>query len=111
MNPHRPNSGVSDEMLHENVILCCGEDFTELIQCFSESSLGIRHEYRCYRFLRFENFTLIWTGIGTGCLEPLLFEIFDVPIIKKIVLVGTAGAFQSTASMGNFFWIAQAYLG
>ena len=31
------------------------------------------------------------SGIGTGCLEPLLFEILRPGIVRRIVLIGTAG--------------------
>jgi hypothetical protein len=56
-------------------------------------------QHRCYFAWRFEDrdLTVILTGIGTGCLEPLLFEILDdtklsdEKVAKRLVMIGTAG--------------------
>jgi hypothetical protein len=73
----RPNTAVKNEVLQENLLLCCGEDTTELLLALPEVGPPLLyHVYRCYRFWRFDGFTLVWTGIGTGCLEPLMFELF-----------------------------------
>lgn len=69
------------------------------------------HAYRCYQFWKFREFTLLWTGIGTGCLEPLLFEILDAEIIQEIVLIGTAGAVNENLPLGSSYWLDRAYLG
>jgi len=79
MRPDRPNTNVENSLLSERMVICCGEDAAELLQAlrteFPRQETAY-HEYRCYRFWKFAEFTLIWTGIGTGCLEPLLFELF-----------------------------------
>jgi Phosphorylase superfamily len=113
----RPNTRVDDSLLHERLVLCCGEDPTELMLALpSVEAPHAYHEYRCYRFWRFESFTLAWSGIGTGCLEPLLYEILVLqpnPAIREIVLVGTAGALPSQRSVvhGRAYLIDKAYLG
>jgi len=113
----RPNTRVGDSLLHEKLVLCCGEDPTELMLALpSAEAPHACHEYRCYRFWRFESFTLAWSGIGTGCLEPLLYETLVVepnPAIREIVLVGTAGALPSQRSVvhGRAYLIDEAYLG
>src|SRR5262249_50031092 len=72
------------------------------------------HRYRCYAFFDFDDFTLIWTGIGTGCLEPLLFEILredlDGSRVSRIVLIGTAGLLpEATLELGRAHLINEAY--
>jgi hypothetical protein len=113
----RPNTRVDDSLLREKLVLCCGEDPTELMLALpSKEAPHAYHEYRCYRFWCFESFTLAWSGIGTGCLEPLLYEILVVqpnPPIREIVLVGTAGALPPEGSVvhGQAYLIDKAYLG
>ncbi|MFM7070695.1 MAG: hypothetical protein ACKO38_02740 [Planctomycetota bacterium] len=99
-----PNSNVDDSYLVENVLLCAGEDPDELISVV-ERVAGQRpfrtYSYRCYRFWQFDRFTLIWTGIGTGCLEPLLYEIVaQSDSIKTLILIGTAGWLAADDSGG-----------
>jgi hypothetical protein len=111
VNRNRPNTVVDDDLLHENVILCCGEDCTELLHAFKEYRSISIHEYRCYRFWKYDPFTLIWTGIGTGCLEPLLFEILGPGIIQRIILIGTAGALNDRTQPNSPYVSKDAYLG
>jgi hypothetical protein len=113
----RPNTRVDNSLLHEKLILCCGEDPTELMLALpSAEAPHASHEYRCFRFWRFESFTLAWSGIGTGCLEPLLYETLVIepnPAIREIVLVGTAGVLPPQRSVvhGRAYLIDEAYLG
>ena len=90
----RPNSQVPDAFISPAVLLCCGEDRDELEQVMEKATAEkpvATHQYRCYLFYMYPRFTLIWTGIGTGCLEPLIFEITDKGLVEGIVLIGTAG--------------------
>ncbi|BDA67642.1 hypothetical protein RIVM261_070280 [Rivularia sp. IAM M-261] len=53
------------------------------------------------------------TGIGTGTLEPLIWEILFNPTIKskvnKIILIGTAGKLPlSSKKLGDVYIINQA---
>jgi hypothetical protein len=111
VNRARPNTAVDDDLLQGDVILCCGEDAGELLLGFDGLTALQYQEYRCYRFWRYPSFTLIWTGIGTGCLEPLLFEALEPGIIKRIVLIGTAGALNGNVKLGQGFVIGEAFLG
>ena len=99
MDHHKPNTLVPDEIIRPDVLLCCGEDevemLTELRSILGSETPRLAHSYRCYRFFLNSWFTLVWTGIGTGCLEPLLFEILGTGRVKRIILVGTAGATSS----------------
>ncbi len=110
-----PNTNANVEILSEKIILCCGEDSAELLTALPDSinlNNCTYHEYRCYKFWKFADFTLIWTGIGTGCLEPLLWEIFIPQIIRKIILIGTAGKLpNSKAKTGKVYFIEKAYSG
>ena len=113
----RPNTGVPTSFLHNDVVLCCGEDREELMhavhQVFPEPVPS--HKYRCYEFWRYPSFTLILTGIGTGCLEPLLWEILDGPtlgdqVARRLVNFGTAGYLSADSSgFGKVFHIEAAY--
>ncbi len=111
----RPNTRADDSLLHTDAILCCGEDANELLAAI-DATTDMRpvkfQEYRCYRFWDFSAFTLIWSGIGTGCLEPLLFEVLGNSPIERIILIGTAGAISSDdVVLGNAYLINKAYLG
>ena len=115
MSTLRPNTTVQDEVLRRDVILCCGEDEQELLLAARrvDQKPEMVHRYRCYCFWNIGSSTLILTGIGTGCLEPLLFEILGGQRVERIVLVGTAGATplgQKTLVKGNSYIISTASL-
>ena len=120
---NRPNTRVDDTILQDKMVLCCGEDTTELLLALPTADAPqAYHEYRCYKFWRFRHFTLAWSGIGTGCLEPLLYEILaepnqrsikQSPKIRQIILVGSAGAFSHSPSdlnLGEAYLINKAYV-
>ena len=113
LNASRPNTGVADELLSSgNVILSCGEDSAEVLQAFEpllKAQPQQLHCYRGYSFTRYDHFTLVTAGIGTGCLEPLMYEI--LPLTRRIILIGTAGIVSGTADMlGRTYFICQAFL-
>ncbi len=115
INRNRPNTLVPDSILSHDIVLCCGEDLDELLDVTREIEIGnpqTTHSYRCYRFWKYSDFTLIWTGIGTGCMEPLLCEILDAGNIKRIILIGTAGLLSDESEiMGKACIIHQALPG
>lgn len=89
-----PNTGASAAILRPRAIVCGGEDPGELGACMARvwpAAAQSHFAYRCYQFWTWPDRTLIWTGIGTGCLEPLLWEIFQPGVIRDIMLIGTAG--------------------
>jgi hypothetical protein len=113
LNKSRSNTGVDNAILHRNILLCCGEDVSELLAAANKLGIGAvlgEHKYRCYHFWRFANFTLIWTGIGTGCLEPLLYEILVDTPVQTICLIGTAGLCRTRPGLikGEAYYIAEA---
>jgi hypothetical protein len=102
----RPNTALPTDFLQDDVILCMGEDPVELFSAITKV-FGDRcpqyHEYRCYRAWRFSEpaVTIILSGIGTGCLEPLMYEMLDPQhlgerVPKRLVLIGTAGWLSDT---------------
>ena len=101
LNASRPNTGVADDLLSSGtIILSCGEDITEVHDTFEPllKALPRRfHSYRGYTFAQYRGFTLATAGIGTGCLEPFLYEV--LPATKRIILVGTAGLVSGTPRM------------
>lgn len=115
INAKRPNTAVDDSFLVEDVIICCGEDSAELTSALQAQFEGLAigyHEYRCYRFWKFKRFTLIWTGIGTGCLEPLLYEILPGTALDNVILIGTSGSLPGKGiGTGEVFIAEKAYLG
>ncbi|MEY4488847.1 MAG: hypothetical protein RIQ79_1355, partial [Verrucomicrobiota bacterium] len=55
--------------------------------------------------------TVILAPIGTGTLEPLLYELLNTGRVERIVLVGTAGRLGGTRGpLGTAFPIAEATL-
>lgn len=109
----RPNTMVPDKFLNEKMILSAGEDAPEFLSALKAAGLTPteEHNYRCYRFWRFPGFSAMWTGIGSGCVEPMMWEILqgDTPI-KAIVLVGTAGLIGNNPDLcGKVYAVTRAY--
>jgi hypothetical protein len=107
-----PVTHILPKHLSSRVILCCGEVEEDLVKAYRgypEKPLLIQ-QYRCYKLWKFKNFTAILAGIGSGALEPLLWEILAPGVVRKIVLIGTAGAVGSGApAMGVALPINEAY--
>jgi hypothetical protein len=113
------NCNVGSEMLSRDMVICAGEDANEVLDAASSvlrKSPDRSYVYRCYRFWKWEAMpiTVIWTGIGTGCIEPLLVEVLRAePDISRLLLVGTAGRIRvvdgEAAELA--FAIRQAYMG
>jgi hypothetical protein len=88
------NTAAPVNILRPDVILCAGEDrgeFLAALQHCGISKPNQHHRYRGYEFWQYKKFLAVLSGIGTGSLEPLLWEILSPNVVKRIVLVGTAG--------------------
>ena len=83
-------------------MLCCGEDPGEFLAAARDVFGSIRkiHAYRCYSFHETRALSFVWTGIGSGCIEPLLCEIHNESNLRRIILVGTAGSVSNRAKLG-----------
>ena len=107
-----PVTHILPKQLSKRVILCCGEVEEDLVKAchgYPEKPL-LSQQYRCYKLWKFSSFTAILAGIGTGALEPLVWEILKTGIVHKIVLVGTAGAVNKDApDLGKALPIGEAY--
>ncbi|HYE21911.1 MAG TPA: hypothetical protein VEA69_25955 [Tepidisphaeraceae bacterium] len=106
-------SGIRADLLRPDMILCVGEQPEELDRAIA--GLGAergRQSFRCYRAIAYDRTCVIWSGIGTGCVEPLLYELLrKAPAERRprrIVLVGTAGALRHGVEFGRAYPIAQA---
>ncbi|HSI34351.1 MAG: hypothetical protein ACAI43_05745 [Phycisphaerae bacterium] len=106
-------SGIRTALIRPDVILCVGEQPEELeraIEVLGEER-G-RLSFRCYRAIAYDRVCVIWSGIGTGCVEPLLYELLrKAPADRRprrIVLVGTAGALRDGVEFGRAYPIARA---
>lgn len=89
-----PATGLPAVLVRARVLLCCGEDRRELEGALAAGGRGPptpAFSYRCYRAWAWPDRLAVWTGIGTGCLEPLLWELLRTGCVEEIVLVGTAG--------------------
>jgi hypothetical protein len=112
----RPNTGLPENLLQDNMIICTGEDPSELVHAMRTvlpDEKPHAHQYRCYRAWKFRGFTVVISGIGTGCLEPLMFELLDHKILgnkvaKRLVLIGTAGYLADSGS-GKVYLVEGAY--
>lgn len=109
-----PNTQFDDNLLADDVILSCGEDPSELLHCLREVTnlpAPDTHSYRLFGGARFPAFSLLWSGIGTGCLEPLLWEVLSAGRVRRLVLIGTAGRLrESDLDIGIAYVVARAYL-
>jgi hypothetical protein len=88
-----PNTNAPPELLSPKVLLVCGEDRRELLP-FVRSPTS--HAFRCFEFWKEVGFTLVLSGMGTGCVEPLIWELTRPGIVREIVLAGTAGKMPGT---------------
>jgi len=109
-----PNTNAPAELLTPRCIVCAGEDRPTLLDALRLAGFEpgpSRHSYRCYEFWKSGDVLIVWTGIGTGTIEPLLWEIFQPGVIEQIVLVGTAGRMaESGAALGRAYIVDQAFL-
>jgi hypothetical protein len=99
----RPNTLLPFDSISGDLVLCCGEDLKELQQAVQSTFGRPRplHAYRCYNFFTVRNTNFVWTGIGTGCIEPLLGEILNEPNLRRLILVGTAGSVSNRTKLGS----------
>lgn len=108
-----PNTAAPLSVLSGDCILCSGEDRQEFLAALRAAGLNnprVHSQYRGYEFWRFDSCSAILTGIGTGCLEPALWEILQPGVVKRIVLVGTAGTLPgATVETGKAFLIDRAW--
>lgn len=108
-----PNTAAPRSILQPACLLCAGEDRAEFLAALDEADAGepsAIHSYRGYEFWRFERYCTILCGIGTGALEPLLWEILRPGEVERIVLVGTAGSMPGAAvEAGRPYLVEQAW--
>jgi uridine phosphorylase len=109
-----PNTNLTNLLLSEKVIICCGEDEKAVMTAFQATCVTRsldQQEFRSYKIRKYTDFTLILTGMGTGCIEPLIYELLSFGIAKSLVLVGTAGCLPESAALrGEIYIIREAYL-
>lgn len=109
-----PNTNADSSLLHERVLLCCGEEpeeFSAAFQAAAPGPLQASYRYRCYQWWKTDRFTAVWSGIGTGCLEPLLWELLGQQVVRRIVLIGTAGRLrESNCRLGQPYLARPAWL-
>jgi uridine phosphorylase len=108
-----PNTNAPFTVLTEQCILCAGEDRQDLSQALAESlPIQARQQwhYRDYEFWRFDDFCVIRAGLGSGSLEPLLFEILRPQILQRVILIGTAGVMpDAILGMGEPYLVDRAW--
>lgn len=109
-----PNARIHPDQIRASVILCCGEDKGVFLAALAE--LGFPSgtpvsEFRSYSIWTLPGVTLILAAIGTGALEPLLYELLATGLPERIVLVGTAGRLgASRLPLGTTYPIREAHL-
>jgi hypothetical protein len=89
-----PNVQLHRDQIRPSVILCCGEDkgaFLDALATLGFPAETAVSEFRSYSVWTLPSVTLILSPIGTGPLEPLLYELIATERAERIILVGTAG--------------------
>ncbi len=108
-----PNAQLRPGQIRASVILCCGEDkgaFTAALHALGFPA-ATSAEFRGYTVWTLPNLTVILASIGTGVIEPLLFELLGTRRAERIVLVGTAGRLGAgRLPLGKGFPITEAHL-
>ena len=103
-----PNTNAPLELLSTKVILVCGEDRGYLLPYVGATP---SHSFRCFEFWKMPTHTVILCGMGTGCVEPLIWEVIKPGIVGEIVLIGTAGKMPGTSvQIGQPYAVAKAWL-
>lgn len=113
---HRPNCALPAHFIQPNMVVCTGEDPGELVNAMRaviSAEPEAHHQYRCYQAWKFNGFTVVISGIGTGCIEPLLWELLDHEklgqgVAKRLVMIGTAG-YIADSGHGQVFLVDGAY--
>ena len=105
-----PNTNAPPNLLSPRCILVAGEDRRNLLYLLP-SQENASHAFRGYEFWKQPEFTLILCGIGTGCLEPLIWELTRPGIVRELVLIGTAGKMpNASVEVGQPYAVIQAFL-
>jgi nucleoside phosphorylase len=112
----RPNTALPLSFFQPNMIVCTGEDPQELIRAIRAVFPGRRprhHQYRCYQAWKLPGVTIVISGIGTGCIEPMMWELLDYKTLgnkrpKRLVMIGTAGLI-SDSGFGQVYVVEGAY--
>ena len=112
----RPNTALPLSFFQDDVVVCAGEDPKELVRAIEASFPGCRpphHQYRCYQAWRLPGVTVVISGIGTGCIEPLMWELLDQEVLgnkrpKRLAMIGTAG-FISDTGFGQVYVVEGSY--
>lgn len=88
-----PNTDAPRALLSDDYILLAGEE-----PCMADGYLTrifghslAEHSFRGYSFQKRPRLTTLFSGMGTGCIEPLIWELAHAQPIRRIILVGTAG--------------------
>ncbi len=88
-----PNTNAPAGIISDDCVLIAGEDPSmaedAVAHCFGSCSW--RYAFRSYVFERREGVTTIYCGMGTGCIEPLLWELAESRRVRRLILAGTAG--------------------
>lgn len=93
-----PNAQIHPAQIRPEVILCCGEDKVALLDALGELGFPAGapvSEFRSYTVWTLPSVTVVLSAIGTGALEPLLYELLTTGLVERIVLVGTAGRLRA----------------
>lgn len=88
-----PATQAPHDVLRSDVVLCAGEDAGEFEAALYAAGPAPRqlHTYRGTTFWTHGDRLAVCTGIGTGHLEPVLWELLAPGVVERMVLVGTAG--------------------
>lgn len=105
-----PNTNAPKELLSRKCILVVGEDRRDVVALLG-SPEDASHAFRSYEFWKQADFTLVLSGIGTGCVEPLMWELLGTKVIEEIMLIGTAGKMPGASiPIGQACAISEAFL-
>lgn len=109
-----PNARLVPDQIRPDVILCCGEDKRAFVAALRALGLAVdaaAPDFRGYTVWTLAAVTVVLAPIGTGSIEPILFEVLTTGRVARIVLVGTAGRLAARPlPLGVAFPITEAHL-
>ena len=105
------NTNAPAEVVLPDCVLFAGEDAssTEQTMLRSFGPIQQQHSFRGYVLQRRREVTTIFSGMGTGCVEALIWELNTSGRARRLILAGTAGLMpRARVSVGQAYVVRSA---
>ncbi len=90
-----PSTGLPRSMVRPDVLLCLGEEEDEFEAALDAAGLtpaALRTHYRAFHGRVRDDILCLDGAVGSAVVEKCLWDLLGTGIVRRIILVGTAGA-------------------